>query len=159
MKFIIGMIVFNTGFWISLHLGIGYLITRYAPTSAFDYRKSWYREHFFERKLYRFLRVKRWKSLMPTYGSFNKKNLPAKITRDYLAQFIEETCYAEIIHWGIGLAGFSSITFTLFTEAPIEYLWLFLGIAVVMFFSQMPFIAIQRYNRPRLIRLSSGKGQ
>lgn len=151
-KVILWMTALNTAFWVGLHFGVGALITRFAPAKLFDCRRPFYCPHGFERNLYRTLRVARWKSLLPTYGTFDKRHLKS-ITPNYLAQFAEETCRAEVIHWCIGILGFSSVGFAFLLEDPKTYLPLFLSIAAVLFATQLPFIFIQRFNRPRLLRL------
>lgn len=152
MKVILWMSALNTAFWVGLHFGVGAFISRFLPARLFDFHRPFYRPRRFERKLYRFLRVASWKAKLPTYGNFEKKHLAA-FTSNYLRQFAEETCRAEIIHWCIAWLGFSSIAFAFLLEKPVDYFPLFFIIALVLFLAQLPFIFIQRFNRPRLLRL------
>ena len=47
-------------------------------------------------------------------------------------------------------AGYSYLGLLPLLETPQRYLGLFLGICTFNFFAHLPFIFIQRYNRPRL---------
>ena len=71
----------------------------------------------------------------------------------YLRQFLEVTCHAEVIHELIALLGFLSLFFCLLCEHPQDWLPLFFGIALFIGLCNLPFAAIQRYNRFRLVRL------
>ncbi len=92
------------------------------------------------------LRIDLWKDKLPCLTGlthFSKKNL-ANHRVDYLEQFVVETCRAESNHWtAIG----SVIVMRLWT--PFD-LWLVCF--VIAFVGNLPFICIQRYNRPRLER-------
>ena len=74
---------------------------------------------------------------------------PKKLTRDPAAQLpdmIRETCIAELVHLALCFSGLYCLK--LWPGAG--------GIAVVLIYTlllNLPFILIQRYNRPRLIRL------
>lgn len=104
-----------------------------------DWEKDgeWYREE---------LRIDRWKDKLPTLKTaarFSKKRL-TEASRRYLNRFITETCRAESNHLrAIG----SVVAMRLWT--PID-LWLVCLLLAVV--GNLPFIMIQRYNRPRLMR-------
>ncbi len=98
---------------------------------------EWYRDQ---------LHIDRWKDRLPslrTAARFSKKRL-TEASRRYFNRFITETCRAESNH----LRAIASVmVMRLWT--PVD-LWLVcLLIAVV---GNVPFIMIQRYNRPRLMR-------
>lgn len=117
--------------------------------SQFD-PESWrFRELKFERKLYKILRVKKWKRFMPTYvnGKFDIAEKP-------IDNIIGEVCRAESVHWLCIAASLASITFAM----PFGSLLVFLitGIAGALF--DLMFVIIQRYNRPRLMRYAAKKG-
>jgi glycosyl-4,4'-diaponeurosporenoate acyltransferase len=87
-----------------------------------------------------------WKDHLPTFAGatrFSKRHL-SRSDSEYLNQFIVETCRGESNHArAIG----SVMVMKLWTPTA---LWVFiLAIAVA---GNLPFIAIQRYNRPRLRR-------
>lgn len=98
---------------------------------------DFYRQH---------LRVDRWKDYLPTFAGpnrFSKRHLTAA-DPTYLNRFIVETCRGESNHVRAVL---SVVMMKLWTPM---LLWLFmLSIALL---GNLPFIAVQRYNRPRLQR-------
>ena len=102
------------------------------------------RKRFFEKKLYRLLRVKKWKDKALTYNpelfSLKERSL------DEIASAMTK---AEVDHWlneGILLA---SLLFSLLWRQ----FWLFFASAVFAMLFDGQFIVIQRYNRPRLLRI------
>ncbi len=98
---------------------------------------EWYREQ---------LRIDRWKDKLPslrTATRFSKKRL-TEASHRYFTRFITETCRAESNHLrAIG----SVMVMRLWT--PVD-LWLVCMLIAVV--GNVPFIMIQRYNRPRLMR-------
>ena len=120
-------------------------------------RKAWfhgdkfpYRCASWEAKLFRFLRVHEWQDKVPDMSKIVPKLIPAKkLGTDFRAQLprmIEETCVAEFTHFVLILLGFYALR-----------LWPGTGGAVVtaiyILFGNLPFLIIQRYNRPRLQKL------
>lgn len=122
------------------------------PDRIYYYKKWMYRERKWENKgrIYEnYFYVKRWKTRLPDISDFmkwrfNKKHL-AESNSDYLALFLTESCKSEFTHWMIIL---SSVFFIFWSD-------LFTTIVMFLLASilNMPYIIIQRYNRPRLIRL------
>lgn len=93
-------------------------------------------------------KVKVWKTLLPEVSDFvksvfRKKRLWA-FTKDYLAYFILESCKAELTHW---LIIYSAFFISLWNS--ISASWTVFWLSVIL---NYPYIIIQRYNRPRLIR-------
>ena len=103
---------------------VSFFIGRLLPKSWFHGDKFPYRCASWEAKLFRFLRVHEWQ----------------------LPRMIEETCVAEFTHFVLILLGFYALR-----------LWPGTGGAVVtaiyILFGNLPFLIIQRYNRPRLQKL------
>lgn len=128
------------------------LIAERLPARFYDYKKRLYRERKWEEggRIYeRFFFVKKWKSKLPELSDyiktiFSKKHLQS-LKGDYLSVFLEESCKAEFTHWVIIL---SSLLFYFSTDLFTASRILFLAAAL-----NMPYIIIQRYNRPRIIRL------
>lgn len=122
------------------------------PDKFFCYKKWLYQERDWEKggSFYQSaFSVKKWKICLPEIsefiiGWFPKKNLN-KNDVIYYQRFIVETCKAEFTHWIIIIS-----TFTF-------YFWdgLFpsMGITIIAFVLNFPYIVIQRYNRPRLIKM------
>lgn len=108
-----------------------------------------FREMGFERKLYKAIRVKKWKKYIPTYEE-NKFTLKGNATED----IVNETCRAEATHWMNVVASLASIMLSsLFGAAPV-----FVVTAILGALAELVFISVQRFNRPRLRRLADLEG-
>jgi glycosyl-4,4'-diaponeurosporenoate acyltransferase len=147
-----GLIVgVNAAAWLIIHLGSVYLSNR-IRIERFD-ANSWpFRTRRWERQgqVYAtWLRVKRWKNLLPDGARMSRKAFTIKrfTSRSpaYLKRYISETCRAELCHW-LALA-----------VAPMFFLWNPWYVAVLMLpyaiAVNMPCIISQRYNRPRMLRM------
>ena len=81
-------------------------------------------------------------------GGFEKRKADTR-SINYLETFARETCRAELVHWVIILL------------LPLFFVWnpplgvlIMLPLVVVL---NLPFIMIQRYNRPRLVKILNKK--
>lgn len=120
-------------------------ITGCIKLSRFDPSTFCYRERKFERKLYKALRVKKWKKFAPTYDKS-----AFSVNDNTIEDIARATCRAEITHWFCVAASLASICFTVwFNALPAFLITGILGAA-----ADLVFIVIQRYNRPRLVRLA-----
>ena len=112
-----------------------------------------FRSFPFERKgkLYEKIGIRNWQSKAPDIsklipGIVPRKEIPKRPDAEALRRMINETCVAELTHVLLCLAG-------------IALLWVWPGagglILFVVYFllGNVPFILIQRYNRPRLQKL------
>lgn len=116
-----------------------------------NYNQWWFKEKKFEKGLYRCLRVKEWKGKALTY---NPETFSLK--ENSLEQIANTMVKSELDHWINEIISLSTILFGFIWGK----LWLFsiTAIAAMIFDSQ--FIIIQRYNRPRIIKiLNKGKEQ
>ena len=120
--------------------------------------KSWihpddfpYKSYRFEKrgKLYDKLGVRKWQSKVLDMSKLFPKFIPQKkLDGDVMAALplmIKETCIAELIHWLLVLPGFCCL-----------YLWEGAGGVVIVILYELgniPYIIIQRYNRPRFIAM------
>ena len=100
-----------------------------------------------EGRFYKKLRIEAWKRALPDKSRYMrtmvKKNLGEDRSSKHTKRLIEETCVAELVHWLLLLAG---PLFRLISDS------VFGLIASILYsLSNVPFIMIQRYNRPRLI--------
>ena len=105
----------------------------------------WFQEKPFERRLYRLLRVHRWKGWLPTWEKafFDlRKRTPAEL--------IGATCQAEVVHALIALLSLLPVALIPIWGAPGAFLSTSVAAAAV----DLMFAILQRYNRPRLLRLS-----
>lgn len=131
-------------FWVRIIMGnISKIFKKYI-----NYNQWWFKEKNFEKKLYELLRVKEWKDKALTYNpeSFSLK--------EYSLEEIANTMVkSEVDHWINEIISVSTLLFII----PWGRTWAFIisAIAAMIFDSQ--FIIIQRYNRPRIIKILERK--
>ena len=123
------------------------------PRRWFDASRFPYRAFAFERngRFYEALGIRRWKGLLPDKsrfapGAYKKSIRAGQQTSAHMERLLQETCVAEFIHFLLILLGFYALR-----------LWPGMGgavfTAVYILLGNLPFLIIQRYNRPRLQRL------
>lgn len=120
------------------------------PRRIFHYRAFPFRAYAFEKngRIYTKLKVHKWKDGLPdaskTIKSMMLKKVNMKMDSAAMEMLVRETCVAEIVHWLlIALTPLYSIT------VPLGYGIVF---SVIYALCNLPFIIVQRYNRPRLIQ-------
>lgn len=132
-------------------LGVfSFVLGRLVPKRWFDAGRWPWRCGEREQKLWQLLRVKQWQAKVPDMSRLFTRLMPAKkLTRETCAdlpRMLQETCVAEGTHALLCLAGLYMLR-----------LWPGAGgavlTAVYLLLGNLPFIIIQRYNRPRLQRL------
>ena len=127
-------------------------VDMHIPARWLDPDRGWFRIRPWERggDFYRdILGIDRWKNKLPTLKGlthFSKKHLDGD-GPGYLERFIVETCRSESNHMR---AIFSVVVMKLWTPFGLWFLCLVLALV-----GNLPFICIQRYNRPRLQRLAA----
>ena len=127
----------------AMRLLVGHCLNRIMGNQA-DYRKGWYQLRSIEKRLYKLFKVKKWKANMPTYdpSCFD----PELHSWDEIAQAM---CQAEIVHEVIAVLSFLPLLATiLFGEFPVFFMTSLLSACF-----DLCFVIIQRFNRPRVIRL------
>ena len=133
----------------SMRFLVGYAFNRTMGNKA-DYSRGWYQLRSFEKRLYRFLKVRKWKGKMPTYDPslFD----PALHSWEEIAQAM---CQAELVHEVIVVLSFlpllAAVTFGAFG--------VFLITSWVSASYDLCFVIMQRFNRPRILkflRISKG---
>ena len=99
--------------------------------------------------VYLHIAIQHWKDRAPDMSKVVKSTVPKKILSqrnpEHLRQLILETCSAERVHW---ILVFLSPIFLIFLHGAF-------GVAAMLIYilGNLPFIVIQRYNRPRLVQL------
>ena len=109
-----------------------------------DCNKKWFRVGKREQKLYEALRMKKWKKHLPTYDPslFDRQ----KHSWDEMAQ---ATCQAELVHETIAVLSFVPIlTIGVFGSPAV-----FVITSVLSALFDLCFAALQRYNRPRILKI------
>lgn len=131
---------------------LSFILGRLLPKTLFHYDEFPYRCAKFERggALYDKLNIQKWQNKVPDMSKILPWAMPAKkmykITNLKLLLMIRETCVAEFIHLMLCITGLGCF-----------FIWknpfcILLYLLYVLIFN-IPFIIIQRYNRPRLLHL------
>lgn len=130
---------------------IAFVAGELLPRKNFDYTSFPYRSFKWEKNgtIYNKLRIQKWKDRVPDMSKYVKTMFAKEIVsaRDpkYTHRLILETCVAELVHYVLILL---SPIFTQYMDG------IYGNIASVLYvLGNLPFVLIQRYNRPRLIQL------
>ena len=126
---------------------IGEALPRKFSYNRFPYR-AWRWEK--EGKIYDHLHIRAWKDRLPDMSRVMKDMVPKRVskcpTSGEVWRLVQETCVAEAVHGALCLC------------APV--IWLFwrnwIGVLLMGIFviCNLPFMMIQRYNRPSLCALA-----
>jgi len=130
----------TTAYHFVMRLAVGWLVSLITRRQL-NPHNFWFRQRPFERRLYRSLRVRRWKEKMPTYD-------PRKFSLEQNTpeQIIQNSCEAELVHEVIAVASFIPLLASCFWGA----LPVFIVTSLLAAGFDCCFVIIQRYNRPRL---------
>lgn len=111
---------------------------------TYDYRWGWFQPRPWEPRLYRLLGVKRWKGRAITYD-------PREFSLRLHApeEIVNNMCHAEAVHELTALFSLASISFAIFLGGAAAFCVTALLAASV----DLACVVIQRYNRPRLVKL------
>ena len=149
------IILLDIAAWFIFHMGISLGCMKipdawYAKTESFFQSFAWEENGELWQRLFR---IKAGKRKLPEgssiiKSSYNKKQLHGTDKQTF-EKFIIETKRAELTHW------------LLMPPAFVFFIWnpLWAGIVMVIYACvvNIPFILIQRYNRPRLVRVKERK--
>lgn len=101
-------------------------------------------------KVYEQIGIRKWQKAVPDVSRMfpsvaPRKAIDARMSTAEIEDMIQETCVAELTHLLLCAAGI-----------PLFWIWPGAGgcimFALDIVFGNLPFILIQRYNRPRLLR-------
>ena len=144
---VMGIIALTICYQFTVRLVIGGLFDFFLKNNV-DYTRKWFADHDFEKILYKNLLVRKWKKILPTADedlfSLEKKT-PEEV--------VMAGCQAEIVHECCAAAGLLSM----FLAFLFGYLWVFCVTSVLAALCDLAFVAIQRYNRPRLLKMIERK--
>ena len=127
-------------FWVRIIMGnVSKLFKKHI-----NYKQWWFKERSFEKGLYKLLRVKQWKGKALTYNpeSFSLK-------QHSLEEIANTMTKSEVDHWINEIISITTISFAI----PWGELWIFLLTAIIAMIFDSQFIIIQRYNRPRVLKV------
>lgn len=141
-------------FWYLAITGIiAFFVGRILPKKWFRPDLFPYRSWTFEKegRIYDNLKIRRWQNKVPDMSKILPKLMPAKNLsgnyRERMPRMLQETCVAELIHSLLCVTGLYCLK-----------LWPGVGgIVIVILYIvifNLPFILIQRYNRPRLMKIT-----
>lgn len=129
-----------------------FVIGRLLPKHWFDPDRFPFRGFDFEKngKFYEQLGIKKWQGRLPDMSRLFPQFMPPKNLQgayaDRLLLMIRETCVAECTHGVLCILGLHGLTLW---DSPLR----FHLTAFYILFLNLPYMMIQRYNRPRLCRL------
>lgn len=133
----------TTCYHFAMRLLVGLLVPMWFR-NRLDHRHWWFHLRKWEPTLYRVLKVKRWKNHTPTYDPSQ-----FSLADNTLEDILHNTCSAELVHEVIILYSFLPILLSkIFGEPEV---FCITSTLAAMF--DGAFVAIQRYNRPRLVRI------
>lgn len=133
-----------TFFTIMYHFWVRIIMGNVTKLFTITYKQWWFKERSFEKGLYKLLKVKNWKDKALTYNpeSFSLKN-------HSLEEIANTMSKSEVDHWINELIALSTVLFSLWWGQ----FWVFFLTALAACVFDAQFIIIQRYNRPRIVRL------
>lgn len=143
--FLAAAITFGTTcYHLVMRLAVGFCYNQFIK-QPLNYHAKWFIPKPFEKNLYQKLKVKNWKNKVPTYKpeSFSMENYTPK-------EIIQTMCISEIGHETMAVFSF----LPLFMTIPFGELRVFMTTSLLAAGFDMMFVIIQRYNRPRLVRLA-----
>ena len=133
-----------TCFTVMYHLWLRIIMGNVTKLFSIRYTQLWFQAHAFEERLYRIFRVIKWKVTALTY------NPEVFVVQAHALDEIANTMSkAETDHWMNELISLSTLLFGLLWGQ----LWIFALTAVLAMLFDGQFIVIQRYNRPRVVKI------
>lgn len=122
-------------------------VPRNFDPSAFPFKPFAFEDHG---KIYEKLGIKKWKDSLPDMSRYLKwltpKNLKAGVSHSHISILIQESCIAGLSH---GILAILSHAVLIWWKNS----WAYVFLAVYNLLFNLPYIMIQRYNRPRFIRM------
>lgn len=124
------------------------LARRWRDPEAFPYRCFRFER---EGKIYERIKIKDWQNRLPDMSRLMPGVMPAKklekaFSSKTLGVMVQETCVAELIHGLLCIAGLFCLRIWKGIGGVLLY-------AAYVLLGNLPYMLIQRYNRPKLCRL------
>lgn len=130
---------------------LGFIAGRIFPHGWLDESKFPFRSFSFEKngKIYEKIGIRKWQNRIPDMSKVFPALMPTKKLDGNLAQklpvMIKETCIAELTHVFLGIVGL---------VCPFQWKWPGVWLLTCFYVvGNVPFILVQRYNRPRQMHL------
>lgn len=144
---------FNSFLYLCFISILAFPLGRMIPKKMVHHDRFPYRPFKWEKngKVYSRLEIRRWMNKLPDMSrifpsAMKRRELQKDFTADDVSELIDETCVAEFVHTALCILGLFCMK-----------LWP--GIGGIVFYIlyvtvfQLPYIWIQRYNRPSLVRV------
>ncbi len=132
---------------LAMRLLVGYSVKAIMRGKA-DAHSALFRPKKFEKKIYQLLRVRKWKGNIPTFSpesfDFEKRTLE---------ELAGESCQAEVVHELIMLLSFLPLFAIIWFGEPLVFILTSVASALL----DSIFVIVQRYNRPRIVKLMERK--
>lgn len=127
----------------SIRLIIGYLTDKIFRGKT-NPKSKWFSPKKFEHRMYKTLKVHKWKKFVPTFdpNQFNMED-------NSFDKIADSMCVAELCHEIIILFALLPV----FLAIPFGDFWVFFITSVLSAAFDLIFVILQRYNRPRILRL------
>ncbi len=142
------LITFATFFYhFAVRLAVGAAVNGITARGV-NYNAAWFRQSRAETKLYKLLKVHNWKVKLPTYvpGSFSlKENTPEQV--------VCNMCCAEIVHEVNVAVSFVPVVLSIIVPVLRSTFLVFVLTSLAAAVFDLLFVIIQRYNRPRMLKL------
>lgn len=133
----------TTAYHFVMRLVVGTAVLKLTD-NRFSYKRRWFQPRPWETAFYKMLKVKSWKSSLPTYA-------PAQFSlrQNALPRVIENMCGAEVTHEIIMVLSFLPLlAVPLWGSLPV-----FLITSILSALFDSIFVIAQRFNRPRLVSI------
>ena len=128
----------------SMRLIVGEVVSVIYRNREFNLNSAGFRIHRFEKDLYRILNVKKWKVHMIT-----AKPEQFDLRENSMDELLHNVAQAELVHRIIIVLSFVPLLLIIPYGAPV----VFVVTSIVAALIDLQFVIIQRYNRPRVMKL------
>ncbi|MBQ8814125.1 MAG: glycosyl-4,4'-diaponeurosporenoate acyltransferase [Lachnospiraceae bacterium] len=132
---------------------LSFIIGRLLPKKWFDWEAAFFQCRQSENggRIYERYHIRKWKDIVPDMNKILPALMPGRApkalhsSREEVEGLLQETCVAEVIHLALAVAGLWCVH--IWPEFP------GLVLALLNVVGNLPFIMIQRYNRPRFCKI------
>lgn len=128
------------------------IVVRVVPQKWYNPTKKIFKIFSWEKAFYESLNIREWKEKIPEFGkcsNFKKDKVYDKFNNKYVEKFLREEIIAEVLHMLSGILGVGCIFIF-----PLKYAVFYgLPIFILNFMLNLIPVWVQRYNRPKVMKL------
>lgn len=131
---------------------VSHFVGEALPRRWFVWNRFPWRAYAWERdgKIYNVLKIRAWKDRLPDMSRVVRRMVPKRVGKAPKAmevwRLVAETCVAEAVH--LALCLLASVIWLFWRN------WIGVVLSLVTVLCNLPFVFIQRYNRPALVALA-----